>query len=164
MVPALNRKSERVKTVFSFHTSSCEFPGCMSYLPTPSKSPPIPMNLAPMTRLTWSKWSERAGGVNQSTTREAPGPKNTQHRCFTCHIRNVGFVPASDEIAVEVDHDHPPVVSLKHGVQSCKEPGREIREKQIRVASLSKVNTAVSTCSVLKVTRKCKLNLSKTRY
>lgn len=40
-------------------------------------------------------------------------------------MRNVGLVPASDEVAVEVDHDHPPVVSLKHSMQSCKESGRE---------------------------------------
>lgn len=56
--------------------------------------------------------------------------QNNQHRSFTRHVGKVGLVPASDEVAVEVDHDHPPVVSLKHSVQSCKESAREIGEKQ----------------------------------
>lgn len=44
---------------------------------------------------------------------------------FTSHIGHVGLVPASDEVAVEVDHDHTPVVSLEQSVQSCMESAGE---------------------------------------
>lgn len=80
---------------------------------------------------------------------------------FTSHVGNVGVVPASDEVGVEVDHDHAPVVSLERSVRVMHGVSKGTCVSTVHT---SKVTTTVSTCSILKVTQKGKLKYRNTGY
>lgn len=95
----------------------------MSYLEAPSKSPPIPIDLAPITLFMWSKWSVKPRwkkwcirNTNYRFT-SWQKQKRTQHGCLTSNIRDVRLLSAGNEIAVEIHHDHPSVLFLKHNKQ-----------------------------------------------
>lgn len=95
----------------------------------PSKSPPIPIDSAPITLLMWSKWSAKPRwkkwidwcmrNKNDRFTSWL-NQKRTQHGCLTGNIRDVRIVPARNEIAVEIHHDHPSVLFLKQNKRKKK--------------------------------------------
>lgn len=40
-----------------------------------------------------------------------------EHGCLTSHSRDIGFIPAGNEFAVEIHHDQPLLLFLKHNTQ-----------------------------------------------
>lgn len=117
------------------------------------------MNWAPMTRRRWSKWSERAGGVNQSSACGAAGPKQPTQVFYPPHEK-CWPRPCKWWSCCRGWPWSPPCCLSE--TQRAVMQG--VRKGKVCLDSLSKVNTAVSTCTILKVTQTCKLNYSETRF
>ncbi len=81
----------------------------------PSKSAPIPMLSAPITRFRWSKWSKKKYTC-QIKIKTKKKTKKSSVLPLTSHNRHVCVIWTSYKTAVEVHHDNPAIFFLERSL------------------------------------------------